>query len=173
MRSGALTLKSDGPRVWDEEPFDSIPFYTAMEYLKARKPRVLFISFGETDDWAHGGYYAEYLHAAHRVDSYLKILWETVQSMPEYRDRTTLIFAPDHGRGRGRRSWKDHGQKIPESKYIWMAFLGPDTPVLGERMDVGAVSQNQIATTLTALLDEDYMKDVPKAGRPIGDVMRH
>ena len=39
-------------RVWDEEPFDAIPFYTAMEYLKEREPRVLFASFGETHDWA-------------------------------------------------------------------------------------------------------------------------
>ena len=57
-------LKQDGPRVWDEETFDAIPFDTAMEYLKERKPRVLFFSFGETDDWAHEGDYAQSLNAA-------------------------------------------------------------------------------------------------------------
>src|SRR5262245_1739337 len=125
-------LKSDGPRVWDEEPFDALPFYTALEYLKEHKPRVLFVSFGETDDWAHGGDYAQYLTAANRVDYYVRTLWETAQSMPEYRGKTTLIFSPDHGRGSGRRDWRDHGEKIPDSKYIWMAFLGPDTPPIGE-----------------------------------------
>jgi hypothetical protein len=166
-------LKNDGPRVWDEEPFDAIPFYTAMEYLKEHKPRVLFVSFGETDDWAHEGDYAQYLNAAHRVDYYLRMLWETVQSMPEYRGKTTLIFSPDHGRGSGHRNWRNHGEEIPDSKYIWMAFLGPDTPPLGERMNVRAVSQNQIAATLAALLGENYPRDVPKAGQPIGDVLRH
>lgn len=166
-------LKSEGPRVWDEEPFDSITFYTAMEYLKERKPRILFISFGETDDWAHAGNYTEYLNAAHRVDSYIKTLWATLQTMPEYQNKTTLIFSPDHGRGTGHRAWKDHGEKLPDSKYIWMAFLGPDTPALGERTSVAAVSQNRIAATLALFLGENYLQDVPKAGPPIADVLRH
>lgn len=164
-------LKSEAPRVWDDEPFDVIPFYTAIEYLKQRKPRVLYISLGETDDWAHAGNYPEYLNAAHRADEYLRILWETAQSMPEYRGKTTLIFSPDHGRGDGRK-WTDHGEKVPSSKYIWMAFLGPDTPALGERSKIPAVTQNQIAATLAAFLDEDYPADVPKAGKPIADA-RH
>ena len=166
-------LKNDGPRVWDEEPFDAIPFYTAMEYLKEHKPRVLFVSFGETDDWAHDGDYAQYLNAAHRVDYYIRTLWDLVQSMPEYRNQTTLVFSPDHGRGSGPQDWRDHGENIRDSKYIWMAFLGPDSPALGERANIQPVSQNQIAATLAALLGQDYTHDVPKAGKPISDVIRH
>jgi hypothetical protein len=164
-------LKAETPRVWDEEPFDVVPFHTALEYLKDRKPRVLYISLGETDDWAHEGNYPEYLNAAHRADEYLRVLWETVQSMPQYRGQTTLIFSPDHGRGDGRK-WTDHGEKISSSKYIWMAFLGPDTPALGERSNIPAVTENQIAGTLAAFLGEDYRAEVPKAGQPIADV-RH
>jgi hypothetical protein len=160
-------LKNDGPRVWEEEPFDAIPFYTAMEYLKTHKPRVLFVSFGETDDWAHEGDYAQYLNAAHRVDDYLRRLWATVQSMPEYSGKTALIFSPDHGRGSGHHDWRDHGEKITDSKYIWMAFLGPDTPPLGERANVGPVSKNQIAATLAALLGEDYSGRRPKLDNPL------
>lgn len=164
-------LKSEGPQVWEEEPFDSITFYTAMEYLKERKPRILFISFGETDDWAHAGNYTEYLNAAHRVDSYLRILWETLQAMPEYQNKTTLIFSPDHGRGAGSKGWRDHGKEIPDSKYTWVAFLGPDTPALGERTNASSVSQDQIATTLAAFLGENYRQDVPKAGPAIVDAL--
>ena len=87
-------LKAETPRVWDDEPFDVIPFYTAVEYLKAKKPRVLYLSLGETDDWAHEGKYKEYLDSAHRVDSYLRALWELVQSLPEYHGNTTLISPP-------------------------------------------------------------------------------
>jgi predicted AlkP superfamily pyrophosphatase or phosphodiesterase len=164
-------LKAETPRVWDDEPFDVVPFYTALEYLKQRKPRVLYISLGETDDWAHDGNYREYLNAAHRADEYLRALWETVQAMPEYRGRTTLIFSPDHGRGDGRK-WTDHGGKLPSSKYIWMGFLGPATPALGERSKIPAVTQDQIAATLASFLGEDYSAEVPKAGKPIADV-RH
>jgi hypothetical protein len=164
-------LKAELPRVWDDEPFDAITFYTALEYLKEQKPRILYLSLGETDDWAHEGNYDQYLHAAHHADDFLKILWETLQSMPEYRGNTTLIFSPDHGRGKSPLQWKDHGEKIPDSKYIWMAFLGPDTPPLGERSKVSAVTQSQIAATLAALLGEDYHADVAKAGQPIADVL--
>jgi hypothetical protein len=165
-------LKREGPRVWDDEPFDSIAFHTAMEYLKESKPRILFISLGETDDWAHAGNYTEYLNAARRVDGYIKTLWETLQAIPEYQNKTTLIFSPDHGRGSGLESWKRHGKEIPDSKYTWIAFLGPDTPALGDRTNVTTVSQNQIAATLAALLGESYGQSVPRAGQPIADVLR-
>lgn len=166
-------LKAETPRVWGDEPFDAIPFYTAVEYVKAKKPRILYLSLGETDDWAHAGQYVEYLDSAHRVDAYLKALWDLTQSMPEYQGNTTLIFSPDHGRGKSPHKWKDHGQKIPDSKYIWMAFLGPDTQPLGERSNIPPVTQSQIAATLAAFLGEDYAAAVPKAGKPIADVLPH
>jgi len=166
-------LKAETPHVWADEAFDAIPFQTALEFLKTKKPRVLYLSLGEPDDWAHAGNYAEYLRSIHRSDEFLEILWETVQAMPGYRDHTTLIFSPDHGRGGAPVEWKSHGQKIPASKYIWMAFLGPDTAASGERSHIPAVTQNQIAATLAALLGEDYNASVPQAGKPISDVLPH
>ena len=166
-------FKAETPRVWPDEPFDAIPFHTAIEYLKEKKPHILYLSLGETDDWAHMGRYADYLDAAHRVDAYVQSLWEQVQSMPEYRGNTTIIVSPDHGRGKSPHKWKDHGEKIPDSKYIWMAFLGPDTPAMGERSNIPSVTQSQIAATLAAFLGEDYAAAVPKAGRPIADVLPH
>jgi Type I phosphodiesterase / nucleotide pyrophosphatase len=165
-------LKADGPRFWDDEPFDNLTFYTALEYLEQMKPKVLYLSLGETDDWAHKGEYTAYLDAAHRADAYVKALWEAVQSMPEYRGTTTIIFSPDHGRGMAPLGWKDHGEKLPESKYIWIAMMGPDTPALGERANVPAVTQSQIAATLAEFLDEDYDAAFPRAGKPIKDAFR-
>ena len=164
------TLKRETVRIWADEPFDPVPFHTAMEYVEAKKPRVLFVGLGETDDWAHAGSYAEYLNAAHLADEYLRQIWELMQSMPEYRGKTTLIVLPDHGRGMGVK-WTDHGQKVPASMQTWMAFLGPDTPPLGERKQALPVTESQIAATLAALLGQDYRATFPKAGVPIGDVM--
>lgn len=158
-------------RIWDDEPLDTFTFHTALEYLKQRKPRILFLSLGETDEWAHAGNYARYLQSAHSVDHNLKELWETAQSMKEYRDSTTLIFTCDHGRGNAPVEWKGHGQKVPDSKYIWMGFLGPDTPALGERRNIPPLQQNQIAATLATLLGEDYATAVPKAGAVIDAVV--
>ena len=164
------TLKRETVRVWPDEPFDTLPFHTAMEYLRIRKPRLLFVGLGETDDWAHKGSYAEYLNAAHLADDYLQQIWKLVQSMPEYRGKTTLIVLPDHGRGNGA-NWVDHGQKIPESMQTWMAFLGPDTPPLGERKQSQPVTESQIAATVAALLGQDYRAAVPNAGAPIPDAL--
>lgn len=158
-------MKAELPRLFDGVPFDAIPFYTALEYVKQTKPRILFLSLGETDEWAHRGDYSQYLHAAHQVDAYLQLLWATLQTMPEYRRTTTLVVAPDHGRGDGQDGWKAHGARLPDSRYNWMAFWGPDTKPLGERSQI-AVTQNQIAATIAALLGEDYT-----TGKPIADVI--
>ena len=163
-------MKAEAPQIWSGESFDSLPFHTAIEYLKAKKPRLLFIGLGEPDDWAHAGSYPEYLVSAHLGDSYLRELWETVQSMPEFRDKTALIVLPDHGRGEGRK-WVTHGQKVPVSRETWMAFLSPDTPALGERGKGTLVTESQIAATVAALLGEDYHAAVPQSGAPIADVL--
>jgi hypothetical protein len=163
-------LKQEGVRIWPDEVFDPPMFYTALEFVKYAKPQVLFIGLGETDDWAHAGSYAEYLNAAHRSDLYIAALWHLIQSMPEYKDSTTLVVLPDHGRGEGEK-WTSHGQEIPESGQTWMAWIGPDTAPLGERKNAGQVTESQVAATLAALLGEDFHAAVPKTGAPIADVL--
>jgi hypothetical protein len=44
---------------------------------------------------------------------------------------------------------------------------------MGERSNVPALTQSQIAATLAAFLGEDYVTGVPKAGKPIADVLPH
>lgn len=170
-RLAAINRLKDETRVWDDEPYDSFAFHTALEYLKLHRPRVLYLSLGETDEWAHEGNYALYLRSAHRVDQYLRELWDTVQSIEQYRGKTSLIILTDHGRGEAPNEWKSHSEKIGDSKYIWMAFLGPDTRARGERTRVGPVTQSQIAATLAAFLGEDYAGVVPMAGKPIQEVL--
>ena len=96
---------------------------------------------------------------------------KTTQSIDQYRDRTTFIISTDHGRGSGPTDWKNHGKTIEGAENMWMAFLGPDTPPLGERADCDRVTQSQIAATLAALLGEDYHGSVPQSGPVIKDVL--
>jgi hypothetical protein len=53
---------------------------------------------------------------------------------------------------------------FPKSPETWMAFLGPDTPALGESKAVVPVTESQVAATLAALLGEDYHRAVPTVG---------
>lgn len=151
--------------------YDSMVFHGALDYLKEKKPRMLYISFGETDDWAHEGRYDMVLESAHHVDDFIHLIWETVQSMPEYKDQTTLILSTDHGRGSGKSEWRSHGASIQGAQFIWIAAMGPDTEALGERENANGFGQNQIAATIAALLAEDYCAEVSKAGRPIKDFL--
>jgi bisphosphoglycerate-independent phosphoglycerate mutase (AlkP superfamily) len=142
-----------------------------LDYVRTAGPRVLFVGYGETDNWAHQGRYDLVLESAHRTDACIKELWETMQAMPQYRGTTTFIITADHGRGSGPVEWKEHGVDEKGSENVWIAVMGPDTAPLGERKHVETVTQSQIAGTIAALMGKDYVQAVPKAARPIKDVL--
>ena len=85
-------------------------------------------------------------------DEYMRILWETLQSLDGYRDRTTLIVTTDHGRGRTPKDWVDHGEGIAGSEEIWIAIIGPDTPDRGLSGPAPTVHQADVAATMLELL---------------------
>lgn len=170
---GALLneLSRDTARLWEDEVYDSFIYVAAADYLKKQKPRVFFVSFGETDEWAHAGRYDQTLASAQRTDDFIRRLWELAQSLSQYRGKTTLILTTDHGRGSGPTSWKNHGKDVADAEDVWMAFLGPDTEPLGERENAGPVTQSQIAATLAAFLGRNFLESDPKAATPIPDVL--
>ena len=167
-----LDLMRDSTPLWEELILDSFLFHAAIDYVKTKKPRVCFVGFGETDEWAHEGRYDNYLSAAHHVDRFARALWNTVQAIPQYRDKTTFILTADHGRGTGPDGWKGHSEKIVGSEGIWVGILGPDTPPLGERSQSAPITQSQIAATIAALLGEDFCAAVPQAAPPIAEAFR-
>ncbi len=153
-----------------EDTYNSFIQIPLLDYVKAAHPRVLFVGYGETDNWAHQGRYDLVLESAHGFDHLVQQLWETMQAMPEYRDQTTFILTTDHGRGSGLVEWKEHGVDEKGSENIWIAVVGPDTPALGERQNVGPVTQSQIAAAVAALLGQDYAHDVPAAAKSLPDL---
>ena len=164
-------LLRDTTPVWEDLTYDSFLFHATMDYVKRKQPRLVFVGFGETDEWAHAGRYDLYLTAAHHVDDFVRRLWELAQSLPQYRGKTTFIITADHGRGSGLEDWKKHGKEIADSESDWIAVIGPDTPPAGERAQTGPHTQSQIAATIAALLGEDYHAAFPQSGGPIADVL--
>jgi hypothetical protein len=136
------------------------------------KPRALFVGYGETDDFAHKGRYDLTLDAAHAIDRYVAELWRRAQSMPEYRERTTLILVADHGRGRTARDWTDHGNDVPGSDETWFAIVGPGVEARGELRGGPQVVLAQAAASVAAALGLDYVADVPRAAPPLPAVSR-
>lgn len=147
------------PRPLDVRP-DLLTYFAGKEYLEAYAPRVLYIAFDETDDFAHAGLYDQYLNSAHAEDAMIGDLWNMLQTLPRYKDKTTLIVTCDHGRGdKIKDQWKDHGEKIEGSDAIWLAVIGPDTPPSGEARTSGQLYQKQWAPTMAALLGFDFHPD--------------
>ncbi|MEQ6120295.1 alkaline phosphatase family protein [Reichenbachiella sp. MALMAid0571] len=156
---------------WGGVRLDVFTHHYAMEELKKNKPRVLYISYGETDDYAHDGEYDQYLKSAHQTDAYIKEMWEYLQSDEQYKNKTTLVVTTDHGRGTQPKStWKHHGDEIEGAGQIWVAVIGPDSPSLGELKSDGQVYQNQVAATVVSVLGEKYNQ--PKAGKPISGAIK-
>jgi hypothetical protein len=156
-------------RLEDTDVYDAFLQIPLMDSFAKAQPRVLFVGYGETDNWGHMGRYDLLLHAAHSFDHSVEQLWNKLQSLPAYRDKTTFILTADHGRGSGPVEWKEHGVEEKGSDNIWIAVMGPDTPALGERTQTGEVHQAQIAATIAALLGKDYGAAVPAAAPPIAE----
>lgn len=141
---------------------DVLTYYTAKNYLREQQPRVLFVSFDETDDLAHAGHYANHLRMLQTLDRLIGDLWNTLQRMPQYKNKTSLLITTDHGRGHTPKArWKDHGTKTPDSYQMWLAAVGPDTPATGEQSGGAVIFQNQIAATLARLLGADFTCEHP------------
>jgi hypothetical protein len=163
-------LQTQIPSPWPSVRLDAFTHHYALEYLQRKHPRVVYIAYGETDDFAHDGQYDQYLQSAHRTDGFIKQLWESMQADPVYRNKTTFLITTDHGRGNhAREAWKHHGKEYPGSDAIWLAVLGPDTPATGEVKTKGQWGQNQIAQTVAALLGLQYTNTKP-VGAAIGEV---
>lgn len=159
-------MLADSYKPWhEEECLDVFTHYAAMEELKTKKPRVLYIAYGETDEWAHAGQYRNYLDAAHQVDAWLKQLWDFVQSDPRYKNKTALFVTTDHGRGDAvKKEWTSHGKAIDGAGQIWFAVMGPGTPASGEMKTAGQLYQKQFAQTIAKLMGYAFTANHPVAG---------
>ena len=154
------------PRYWPDNTFDLFTMGAARSALDRRKPRVLYVGLGETDEWGHARRYDLYLDAARNADRFLAGTWDRLQRDPQYKDKTALVVTTDHGRGGTRADWTDHGRDVPGAEYVWIAVMGPGTPAAGERENV-EVTQGQVAATVAALVGEDFTAASPKAAKPL------
>lgn len=160
-------LQAQIPSPWGGVRLDGFTHHYAMEYIKKNKPRVVYISYGETDDFAHGGKYDAYLKSAHQTDKFIAELWNYIQTDRIYKNKTTLLITTDHGRGTFPvDEWRSHGTEIKNADQIWMAAIGPDTPAMGEVKTEMQLYQNQVAKTAASLLGVLYTNE-----KPVGDAV--
>lgn len=181
-------FQSQTPSPWHNVRLDVFTHEYALAALAEDKPRLLYIAYGETDDFAHDGEFDQYIQAAHRFDGFVRELWERVQSDRRYRDKTLLLITTDHGRGElPLEGWKHHGSKQAVAGYlsapgmapfkdgiqgadqVWFAAMGPGVKAVGELQ--GEWYSNQIAATALQLLGFEPAAYSVAAGKPMVEIL--
>jgi hypothetical protein len=140
---------------------DMLTFVSAKEYIQKKHPKVMYIGFGETDEWAHHKKYDEYLQSAHLFDEYIAQLWYLVNKDPFYKGNTTFIITTDHGRGERTGTWSKHGPFITGSNETWLMVMGPAFTAKGEVKNGEEIFNEQLAQTISRLLGYDFFATQP------------
>ena len=108
---------------------DELTFFMTKEIMNRLAPSLLVVNFWDIDI-AHYGAYSLYLEAIRRTDRLVHELWQHVQSLPRYRDRTTLLVVPELGRdsdvaGNG---FANHRSGDDSCRRVWLVALGAGVP---------------------------------------------
>jgi predicted AlkP superfamily pyrophosphatase or phosphodiesterase len=158
-------LQAETPSPWGSVRLDAFTHHYAIETLKKKHPKLVYISYGETDDFAHDGKYDAYLASANRTDNFIKKLWKFTQQDTFYKGKTTFIITTDHGRGtEPLETWKHHGSSIKNTDEVWVIAFGVKIEAKGEIVSKEQLHTNQIAASVAKLLDIKIQTD--SIGKP-------
>ena len=116
--------------------YDELTLIACREYIQKKKPSIVLLSFGGTDEAAHSKKYDLYLQQANNADRMIGELWHYLQTLPEYTNKTTFLITTDHGRGNSA-NWFTHGVLVSGSSQIWMGLLGNGVKPIGEHKKSG------------------------------------
>lgn len=147
------------------ERMDFITYGLAMEALRQEHPKVFYIGFGDTDEFAHAGQYDNYLDAANWTDLFIRRIVEYCESEPYYKGKTTYILTTDHGRGKGSR-YTSHGADIRPSRETWFIAFGAGVPALGETSKNGPFWTKQFSATIADILGVEFTPDNGEKNAP-------
>jgi hypothetical protein len=108
---------------------DELTYFMTKEIMNRLAPSLLVVNFWDIDI-AHYGAYSLYLEAIRRTDRLVHELWQHAQSLPEYRDRTTLLVVPELGRdgdvaGNG---FANHRSGDESCRRVWLVAVGAGVP---------------------------------------------
>lgn len=155
-------FQSETPKQWWGTRFDIFTHEFALEALKNQKPKLLFIGYGEADDYGHNADYDLYLNAINRNDRMIEELWNYVQTDPFYKDQTTIIVTTDHGRG-NEGEWTEHYDEILGSDEAFILMIG--NGINPKKTNPKQTYINQIASTIADLLEIKWNN--PDAGKSL------
>ena len=106
---------------------DELSVYIAKQLMRQLSPSLLWITLHDIDI-AHSGTFSLYLDGIRRSDRLCAELWQTIQTNPEYANKTTMFILPDFGRDSdidsGGNGFQHHRTGDAVSRTTWMMALG-------------------------------------------------
>ncbi|MGZ5528928.1 MAG: hypothetical protein ACXWJB_09680 [Limisphaerales bacterium] len=148
---------------------DELSVFVARRVMEQLSPTLLWITLHDIDV-AHSGAYSLYIDGIQRTDRLCLDIWQTIESLPEYRSNTTMFILPDFGRDSdtnpGGNGFQHHRTGDALSRTTWMMALGPGiregafvqrpvdsldlVPTVGRKLgfDTGFAKGSQIAEVL-------------------------
>jgi hypothetical protein len=143
---------------------DEFTFLVSCEVMRRFAPSFLVVTFSDMEV-AHFGSYSLHLGGIRTTDRLLFELWNFVQELPAYKDKTTLFALPEFGRdldGSTTNGFFNHRQNSESTRQTWMLCMG-DAVRSKQEVD-NPVRQTDIFPTIARLF-ELKSKDVP--GTPL------
>jgi len=133
---------------------DELSVFVARRVMEQLSPTLIWITLHDIDV-AHSGAYSLYIDGIQRTDRLCLDIWQTIESLPEYRSNTTMFILPDFGRDSdtnpGGNGFQHHRTGDALSRTTWMMTLGPG-------IREGAFVQRPV----------DSLDLVPTVGRKLG-----
>ncbi|WP_420238460.1 hypothetical protein ACOBR2_02330 [Telmatobacter bradus] len=132
---------------------DEFTFLVSAEVMRRFAPAFLTITFSDMEV-AHFGSYSLHLSGIRTVDRLVAELWTLIESLPEYRGKTTLLVLPEFGRdmdGSTTNGFFNHRQNSESTRLTWMLCLGD--AVRRPQVIEDPVEQIQLCATLGKLFE--------------------
>jgi len=131
---------------------DELTCFVAQEVLRRVSPSLLMVNFSDMEV-AHSGVYSLHLLGVRKADRLVYRLWQFLQTLPEYKDHTTMVIMNEFGRdpdGSTTNGFFNHRSNTETNRCTWMMVVGQAARRPG--MIDRSVRQIDVAPTLGVLL---------------------
>lgn len=131
---------------------DAATMAKAKSIMEKYTPNITVIALKDVDIKGHSNDWDGYIQAIKTTDASIKEVWDYIQSLPAYKDKTTLIVSNDHGRHLdSTKGFANHGDDCAGCRSIEFFAIGPDFKK-NATISTGNYEQIDIASTIAELL---------------------
>jgi hypothetical protein len=155
-------VRSSAPATGDE-----FTYLVAAEVMRRFAPSLLVITFSDMEV-AHFGSYSLHLAGIATVDRLVHELWNLLQTLPAYQDKTTMFVLPEFGRdfdGSSTNGFFNHRQDGNSTRVTWMMCLGD--AVRRAQIVEAPIEQTDICPTIARLFE---VPNLNLSGKPLPEL---